>query len=120
MTVWSDTNPAMALTVSGSNSRRPVKCCNTRHHLSSAIACSTVMRWDDWLLRSASAARELGHPRVGLHAEHLAAGRLELPGFNAGAAADVQAAALRLAVGFGSLLFGLDGCGKLGDRFRAA
>jgi len=34
--------------------------------------------------------REVGHPRVGLDAEHLAAGRLELPGFYAGAAADVE------------------------------
>jgi hypothetical protein len=34
--------------------------------------------------------RELGHPPVGLDAEHLAAGRLELPGLDAGAAADVE------------------------------
>jgi hypothetical protein len=37
-----------------------------------------------------AAPRELGHARVGLDAQHLAAGRLELPGFDAGAAADVQ------------------------------
>jgi len=36
------------------------------------------------------APREVSHPPVGLDAEHRAAGRLELPGFDAGAAADVQ------------------------------
>ncbi len=34
--------------------------------------------------------REVSHPRVGVHAEHRAASRLELPGLDAGAAADVQ------------------------------
>ena len=37
-----------------------------------------------------AAPGELGHPRVGLDPEHRAAGRLELPGFGAGAAADVE------------------------------
>jgi hypothetical protein len=37
-----------------------------------------------------AAPREVSHPRVGLDTEHRAAGRLELPGFDAGAAADVQ------------------------------
>jgi hypothetical protein len=37
-----------------------------------------------------AAPRERGHPGVGLDAEHAAAGRLELPGCDAGAAADVQ------------------------------
>jgi len=32
---------------------------------------------------------EAGHPRVGVDAEHPAPGRLELPGGDAGAAADV-------------------------------
>jgi hypothetical protein len=35
-------------------------------------------------------AGELRHPRVRLDPEHRAAGRLELPGFDAGAAADIQ------------------------------
>jgi hypothetical protein len=34
--------------------------------------------------------REVSHPRVGVDAEHRAASRLELPGLDAGAAADVQ------------------------------
>ena len=38
----------------------------------------------------AAAPREIGHPGVGLDAEHLAAGRLELPSCDAGAAADVE------------------------------
>ena len=33
---------------------------------------------------------EVGHPRVGVDAEHPAPGRLELPGGDAGAAADVE------------------------------
>jgi hypothetical protein len=40
--------------------------------------------------RQAALAGETGHPRVGLDAEHRAAGRLELPGGDAGAAPDVE------------------------------
>jgi hypothetical protein len=38
----------------------------------------------------ASGPREAGHPRVGLDAQHRAARSLELPGLDAGAAADVE------------------------------
>jgi len=37
-----------------------------------------------------AAACKVGHPRVGLDPEHLAAGSLELPGFYAGTDADVE------------------------------
>src|SRR5882757_5360549 len=50
----SETRPAMALMVSGSKSRRPVKRCRTRHHFSSAMVCSTAIRCEDWCLRSCS------------------------------------------------------------------
>ena len=38
----------------------------------------------------AAGSREVGHPRIGLDAEHGAAGGLELAGCDAGAAADVE------------------------------
>jgi len=40
--------------------------------------------------RKAAGSGELGHPRIRLYAEHGAAGRLELAGRDAGAAADVE------------------------------
>ncbi len=38
----------------------------------------------------AGPSSELGHSRVGVHAEHRTAGRLELTGLDTGAAADVE------------------------------
>ncbi len=37
-----------------------------------------------------AAPGETGHPRVGINAQHPAAGRLELPGGDAGTAADIE------------------------------
>jgi hypothetical protein len=46
--------PVTARMMSGRTSRRPVKRCSGRHHLSRAMACSTGMRCEDWTLRAAS------------------------------------------------------------------